>query len=117
MRAVIVDAERSRPPDTPHGVTGEMDLAYGFERQRGEVRRGPPAVVARAHVNVVHVAENSAARAPCRLGQKLPLRYRRMPKLQIGGRVLDEDPALQRGLDLRDVPADDLECLFGHRQR
>ena len=40
-----------------------------------------------------------------------------MSELQIGGWVLDEDPALQMILNLRDVPADDPERLFGQRQR
>src|SRR5712691_7446491 len=72
-RAVVVDAQRSGVVDPPEGMTGEVDLAHRFGRQRCEVRRSPPAVVARAHVNVVHVAENPAA---CGLGhpsEKFPL--------------------------------------------
>src|SRR5258708_9842131 len=40
-----------------------------------------------------------------------------MPELQVGGRIRDEDPALEVILTLRDVPADDPERLFGQRQR
>src|SRR5712692_6568787 len=116
-RAVIVDEQRSGVVEPPEGMTGEVDLAHCFGRQRCEIRRSPPAVVARADVNVVHVAEKPAACALGHPSEKFPLRNRRVPKLQIGGRVLDEDPALQMILSLRDVPADDLERLFGQRQR
>src|SRR6266702_6061018 len=60
-RAVIVDADCSRLVDPPDAVTGEMDLAHRLGWQGCEVRGGPPAVVARARGNVVHVAENPAA--------------------------------------------------------
>src|SRR5712692_905543 len=116
-RAVVVDAQRPGVVELPEGMTGEMDLAHRFGRQRCEIRRSPPAVVARAHVNVVHVAQNPAACVPGHPSEKFPLGNRRVPELQIGGRVLDEDPVLQMILNLRDVPADDLERLFGHRQR
>src|SRR6266571_3519800 len=116
-RAVIVDAKRSCVVDPPDGMAGEMDLADRLRRQRREIRRSPPAVVARADVNVVHVAENSATRAFGHPGEKFPLRYRRVPELQVGGGVLNKDLALQAILGLRDVSANDPERLFGHRQR
>src|SRR5438093_11909181 len=116
-RAVIVDEERSGVVEPPEGMTGEMDLAHCFRRQRCEIRRSPPAVVARADVKVVHIAQNAAAGSLCDLSKEFPFRDDRVPELQIRGRILDEDPAVQMILNLRDVPADDPERLFGQRQR
>src|SRR5206468_201428 len=59
-RAVIVDEQRSGVVEPPEGMTGEVDLAHCFGRQRCEIRRSPPAVVARADVNVVHIAQTPA---------------------------------------------------------
>src|SRR6266705_1933854 len=116
-RAVIVDEQRSGVVEPPEGMTGEMDLAHRFGRQRCEIRRSLPAVVARADVNVIHVAQNAAAASLCDLSKEFPFRDGRVPELQIRGRILDEDPAFQMILNLRDVPADDPERLFGQRQR
>src|SRR3989449_5664597 len=89
-RAVIVDEQRSGVVEPPEGMTGEMDLAHCFGRQRCEIRRSPPAVVARADVNVVHIAQNAAAGSLCDLSKEFPFRDDRVPELQIRGRILDE---------------------------
>src|SRR5712692_7271081 len=115
-RTVIVDAKRTAIFELPDGVAGEMDLADRGGRQRGKIGRRVPAVIAGADEDVVDVAQNAAAGAlgdPC---EQLPLRNRRMPELQVGGRVLDQNAPLQAGLELLDVPADDRERFFGHRQ-
>src|SRR6266852_2138896 len=116
-RAVIVDAEYPSAVEPSHGVTRQMDLAHDLRRQSGEVPCGVPAVIASTYINVVYVAQNAAAGSLRDLSKEFPFGDRRMPELQIGGRVLDEDPALQMILNLRDVPAGDPERLFGQRQR
>src|SRR6266568_8205099 len=108
-RSMIVDAQPPPAPERPYRVAGEMDLADGLGRKRGEVRGGVPAVIAGAHINVVHVAQNAAAGALCDLSKEFPFRDRRMPELQIGGRFLDEQVPLEINLDLFEVPAHALE--------
>ena len=86
-------------------------------RQFPEVSLSAPAVVARADEEVVDVAEHPAAGSSHDLPQELPFGDARMLELDVGGRILDEDGPPQPLLDLHDVPAHDIERLFGHRQR
>src|SRR5216684_7476131 len=90
-RTVIVDAKRAAVFELPRGVSGEMDLADRGGRQRGKIGRRVPAVIPAADDDVVDVAQNAAAGALGEPGEEFPLRNRRMPELQVGGRVLDQN--------------------------
>src|SRR5438132_11243975 len=56
-RAVIVDADRAAVFELAHTMSREMELAKRLRRQRAQVGDGVEAVIARAHVNVVDVAQ------------------------------------------------------------
>ena len=70
-----------------------------------------------ADENVVDVAQDAAAGARRDRGHEFPFRNRRVSELHIGGRILNEDSAPERALHLIDMPANDNERLFRHRQR
>src|SRR3989442_1540216 len=77
-RAVIVDAQRVPVAKFLYRVAGKMDLANGRRRQGGEISRSVPAVIAGAHVDVVDIAQNSAAGALHDASEEFPFRNRRM---------------------------------------
>src|SRR5579875_1414436 len=116
-RAVVVDTQPQTPSDLWHAGPREMDLAERRAWQRCEIGARIPAVIAGADVDVVDVAQDAAAGAGGHRGEKFPFRDRRMPPAQIGGRVLDQDVTFEKGLHPIDMPADDVERLFGQRQR
>src|SRR5690242_10836546 len=109
---MVVDAQQAPALDLSHAVAGKMDFADGGRRQRIEVGRRVPAVVVRAHEDIVDVAENAAAGARGDGGEKLPLRDGRMLELQVRRGILDENWAPQARLGLIDVPANDIERLL-----
>src|SRR5216683_1328910 len=115
--AVIIDANADPFRQRSEDVAGEMDLADCRDRERGQILRRVPAVVRRAHEDVVDVAEDAAAGARHHGGEKLPFRNRRMAVAQIARRVLDEDAALQMILESAVIVADDVKRLLGERKR
>ena len=116
-RAVVIDAQHLVPSMSPNGCARQMDLADCVGRQRIEVSRCVPAVIAGTDVDVVDVAQDAAARALADVGQEFPLRDGRALELQIRRRVLDQDSALEIRLGPIDVATDETECFFRHRQR
>src|SRR5260221_573953 len=115
--AVIIDANADPFPQRSEGVAGEMDLADCGGRQRGQIVRRVPAVVRRAHEDVVDIAQDATAAALGDGGEELPFEDDRMAGAQITRRVLDENAALQMVLKTLDIPADDVERLLGERKR
>jgi hypothetical protein len=99
-------------------MAGEMDLADGRGRQRVQVGDRIEPEVPGDDTDVVHVAEDPAARATGDLGQELDLRDVGGREADVARRVLDQQPAPERRLCLVDVAAEQVEARIGvgHRQ-
>lgn len=116
-RTVIVDKQGLAALDLLHGMAGEVDLSDRLRRQGVQVGHGVPAVVARADVDVVDIAEDAAPRALRHLGDEFPFGNGRVRVAKVARRVLDQDSALQPILCLIHMAADEVERLVGHGQR
>jgi hypothetical protein len=95
-RAVAVDQERCAGGVDILGETGEVDLAYRVQRQRGQVLARVAAVVGAGDMDVIHVEQQAAAAAAHHLADELRLVHRRGGELDVGGRVLQQHAALER---------------------
>ena len=93
------------------GITRKMDFADCRERKVGEGTIRVEAVIGRADEHVVDVEQQAAARPADDLGQKLRLADRGLGEGDVGRRVLQENRALERGLDDLDVLADPVQRL------
>src|SRR5919197_3428364 len=62
-RAVIVDADRATVLEAAQLVAGKMDFADAFSRQAAQIVTSVEAVVARAHENVVDIAQDATVSA------------------------------------------------------
>src|SRR5882672_12221819 len=88
-RAMVID-EDGPAVRVVLGMAGEMDLAYGIDRQRFEVCDGIEAQVPGCHVNVIDVTEETASRAMYQLGQELGLLNGRVAEPEVARWVLDQ---------------------------
>src|SRR5438128_8958925 len=98
-------------------MTSEMELGDGSRRQRPQVGERVEGVIARAHVDVVDVAQDAAAGARRDGGDELPLRDGGMAVTQVRRWVLQQESAAEELLRPLHVAADDAERLLGKRQR
>src|SRR6185437_2540352 len=115
-RTVVVDADRPRIVELPQRVSRQVNFADAPRGQRGEIGRRVPTVVAGAYVDVIDVAQDAAAGPLRDSADEVPFWNRRVRKVQVRGRILEQDRPPQKRLDAFDVAADDVERFVGQRQ-
>src|SRR5262249_20125634 len=96
---------------------GQVDLRDRGGLEGAEVGEGVEVEVVGAHVEVVDVAQQLAAGGPRERVQEIGLADGRVPELQVGGGIFQQDAAAPRVLRPREVGADEAERLFRVRQR
>jgi hypothetical protein len=89
-----------------------MDFTHSTRWQGVEIGHGVSPKIATAHVDVVDIAQESTARPPHQLLQKLGLGDGGVSETQVTRRVLDEEAALQDLLGVHYMLGDDLEGLL-----
>src|SRR5712664_480161 len=98
-------------------VAGQVELADAVHWNSGQVSVGIEAVVARAHVDVVHVEEEAAVGLPRDPGQELPFGHGGRGVFDVAGDVLEEDLTAEHILDLPHARDHVRECFLGVRKR
>ena len=116
---VRIDQQRSTVFVHVRIVARKVDFADPFQREGVEI--GPRIVVQVdcRDMHIVDVEQQAAARARSDLAQELGLRHRAAGKLQVVGRVFQQDAAAEAGLHFVDMPAHPPQrrLVIGHGQQ
>ena len=111
MGSMVMNANFLAIIEQIDSVTGKMDLADNICWRFGDEGAGVNVMIARFHINIVHVEQRFALSLAANLRHEHMLWHGRGSESHIGGRVLYENRAFERVLGLLHI-ADNLSQRF-----